>query len=290
MSSLELPTIALKGHKGLISGFATSPEVQNGNLVISVSEDQTCRIWDLRTCKSITAIYGFKESPSCVKLKPNSKDFVISHGSNLDIFDLRKVHTVYSSNNTTESFSFDAYLGEISDFCVTDSNKEYIIYAAFDSGYFGTANITSKVLIPSTGIKENWMSTSIAMLSTKNKDTSLGQQWKTCRWIDAHANIISGIEYCGFDLEKVVTSGLDGSINIWDSTELVYASYTTEDTEQIPENAIYNRSDEQVNFPLIKSLDAKSILGKPDWVTSSSTNPIIFAPSSIDYKIYGFEL
>ncbi|PVV02992.1 hypothetical protein BB560_002540 [Smittium megazygosporum] len=368
----EFIKYTLKGHKDLISDFAVSDSTQENDLFgISVSEDKTCRIWDLHNSKTAMAIHSFENEPSNVKFLHNGHDFVISAANKLLFFDLRMISTTARASSCVDSVIFDDCFGEsITDFCVSFANPAVKIYCVSGSGSVSLVDIDSKQVskidsgsivcgvfdsylnIYNDGLDENLTSIKI---DTTGSDISfnppfvfsvacdpedesflvgLGDgslvgvfspsvsehfqdeekeemqirefrnetgldinslnisgsseivNWKTSKLNNSHSYIVSDIEYCRFDKTRVATSGLDGFVKLWDSTNLVYMPFLFEDQNEIPDSSIYEIEDldsgSDSDSPLISSFDLKDILGKPDWVKSSDSESVLYAPSFLN--------
>jgi len=75
---IELNVRTLKGHIGLVNSVAISPD---GKYVISGSDDNTVKVWELATGRLVRTLKRHKDSVNSVAISPNGK-YVISGSDN----------------------------------------------------------------------------------------------------------------------------------------------------------------------------------------------------------------
>ncbi|OBZ91898.1 WD repeat-containing protein 53 [Choanephora cucurbitarum] len=121
MEVLE-PLIELKGHKGsIISLEYSESSVIGDHLLASGSEDNTCRIWDLKSTRVAKGIKGFSEPVTSIKFAQKSSLplIYIASGTKVHTFDLRNESVMLTEPIQTYEFSKD----EINQIDVNENNK-----------------------------------------------------------------------------------------------------------------------------------------------------------------------
>ncbi|KAG2177639.1 hypothetical protein INT44_008153 [Umbelopsis vinacea] len=104
------PLQQLKGHKrSVICLDYSSRSFIGGNLLASGSEDETCRIWDVRTGKAVKAFAKQGAAVSSVRFasKASISQFYMAVGSKVLVYDMRNSDMILSEASKEYEFSED---------------------------------------------------------------------------------------------------------------------------------------------------------------------------------------
>ncbi|CAO3596263.1 unnamed protein product [Absidia cylindrospora] len=110
MTSTLQPTAELKGHQKPVLCVKYAQNTFLGeHILASGSEDNTCRIWDLRTQQVVKGIKGLQDPVSSVAYGPTSDSslFYLSSGKKVFVYDLRNSSMIVSETCREYEFSGD---------------------------------------------------------------------------------------------------------------------------------------------------------------------------------------
>ncbi|KAL1915342.1 uncharacterized protein VTP21DRAFT_6800 [Calcarisporiella thermophila] len=115
----KIPVTTLVGHKSSITCLEYLEHPVFGSVLLSGSDDKTCRIWDLNTGKCIKGIFGNGRVNSA-KLSPkNPMELYVACGKKIHLYDLRNIECVSSEPMKTFEFSTD----EINQIAINEKGK-----------------------------------------------------------------------------------------------------------------------------------------------------------------------
>ena len=93
------PFIIEKGHTSWINSIAISPD---GKYIVSGSDDETIKIWDIKTAECLNTLLGHSETVSSVTISPDGKYIVSgSIDKTIKIWDIKTAECL----NTLEGHS-----------------------------------------------------------------------------------------------------------------------------------------------------------------------------------------
>ncbi|KAI9021400.1 WD40-repeat-containing domain protein [Phycomyces nitens] len=157
MSPRPLTPIArLNGHKAPVICLKYAKQSFLGeNLLASGSEDNTCRIWDLRSSRAVKGIQNLNDPVSSVAFapQPSSPNIYLSSGTKVFTFDLRNTGMILTEAAREYEFSTD----EINAIDVNEKNT--FLATADDNGHINVVDLSSHKIHKSFSKKHN----SIAM-------------------------------------------------------------------------------------------------------------------------------
>ncbi|ORZ08317.1 WD40-repeat-containing domain protein, partial [Absidia repens] len=110
MTSTLQPSAELKGHQKPVLCVKYAQNTFLGeHILASGSEDNTCRIWDLRTQQVVKGIKGLQDPVSSVAFAPTSDSslFYLSSGKKVLVYDLRNTGMIVSETCREYEFSGD---------------------------------------------------------------------------------------------------------------------------------------------------------------------------------------
>ncbi|OMJ22086.1 hypothetical protein AYI70_g3087 [Smittium culicis] len=155
------------------------------------------------------------------------------------------------------------------------SNVYSFIAGLGDGSLVGLFNYEIEPLDEDDNIDENQELSNSDICSNLDSSTNNGSNWKPTKWVGVHNYIVSGIDNCGFSLDKISTCSLDGHIKMFSSEHVVYTSVESDDTSISSETCVI---DGDSLVPLL-DLDVSSIVSKPDFVKSSNNGSRILYTS-----------
>ncbi|KAI8356180.1 WD40-repeat-containing domain protein [Blakeslea trispora] len=179
MQVLE-PTIELKGHKGSVISLEYSKDSILGDHVLaSGSEDNTCRIWDLKSTRVIKGIKGFNEPVTSIKFaRKSSLPLVyIASGTKVHTFDLRNEGILLTEPIQTYAFSND----EINQIDIHESNK--FLATADDEGVVHVIDLSTHKIYKKTAKKHSSICMTVKFRPKKSWEVwSGGMDSKVYAW------------------------------------------------------------------------------------------------------------
>ncbi|CEP13338.1 hypothetical protein [Parasitella parasitica] len=147
------PLHDLKGHQASITAVEYSEKSFLGHhLLVSGSDDKTCRIWDLESKKVLKGIKNLADPVTSIKFAKKNQPYIyLSSGTKVLVYDLGNEGIIITDPIRTYDFSND----EINSIDVSDNNK--FLATADDEGIvniidLGTHNIYKKTLVKHSNI------------------------------------------------------------------------------------------------------------------------------------------
>ncbi|OMJ29761.1 hypothetical protein AYI69_g712, partial [Smittium culicis] len=177
-------------------------------------------------------------------------------------------------------------------------NDNSFIAGLGDGSLVGLFNYEIEPLNEDSNIDETLELSNNDIINNLNNSTNNDSNWKPTKWVGVHNYIVSGIDNCGFSLDKITTCSLDGHIKMFSSEHIVYSSVESDDTSISSETCVI---DDDSLVPLL-DLDVSSIVSKPDFVKSSNNgSPILYTSGCLPLamnnqtsfklgNIYGFSI
>ncbi|KAL0074693.1 WD40-repeat-containing domain protein [Phycomyces blakesleeanus] len=157
MSTIPLtPIVKLDGHKAPVICLKYAKQSFLGeHLLASGSEDNTCRIWDLRSSRVVKGIQNLNSPVSSISFAPQSSCpyIYLSSGTKVYTFDLRNTDMILAEPAREYNFSAD----EINAIDVNEKNT--FLATADDDGYINVVDLSTHKIHKSFSKKHN----SIAM-------------------------------------------------------------------------------------------------------------------------------
>ncbi|KAI8375004.1 WD40-repeat-containing domain protein [Choanephora cucurbitarum] len=173
-------SIELKGHKGsIISLEYSKSSVIGDHLLASGSEDNTCRIWDLKSTQVAKGIKGFSEPVTSIKFAQKSSLplIYIASGTKAHTFDLRNESVMLTEPIQTYEFSKD----EINQIDVNENNK--FMATADDEGVVNVIDLSTHKIYKKTTKKHNNICMSVKFRPRKSWEVwSGGMDSKVYEW------------------------------------------------------------------------------------------------------------
>ncbi|KAJ2491654.1 glycogenin glucosyltransferase [Coemansia sp. RSA 2050] len=133
--SIEYAEIVETGVTSLAAGWGS-----RSSMLLSGSDDQTCRLWDTRTSKAACCIRGFSDEITAVEFAGNHS-IVAASGSSIYIYDQRALGVVSQASEATSLFANK----EQDEVQALSTRGDFIAYVD-DSGRLGVCDITDDPL------------------------------------------------------------------------------------------------------------------------------------------------
>ncbi|KAJ1818977.1 hypothetical protein LPJ60_004027 [Coemansia sp. RSA 2675] len=125
----------LRGHRAGVTSLAAGWGSRS-SMLLSGSDDQTCRLWDTRTSKAVRCIRGFSDEITAVELA-GDHSIVAASGSSIYIYDQRAMNVVSQASEAASLFS-NKDQGEVQ---ALSARGDFIAYVD-ENGRLGVFDIT----------------------------------------------------------------------------------------------------------------------------------------------------
>lgn len=199
-------------HSGPIRACAFSPD---GNFVLSASEDNILKLWDMKICKEIHSFYGHNEMITCCCFSPDGKWAISgSWDSTLKLWDV-------SSGNVLQTFS--RYLRYIS-CCAFSPNGRMLVYSSESNDLTLLDVETGKEIRVFTGHKGSVTSCAFSpggewVLSASNDKVLKLYDLMTGKEIRSFEGHEKGVTNCAFSPigDTILSASEDNTLKLWDT-------------------------------------------------------------------------
>lgn len=180
MSNIEpiQPLHELKGHQAPILTVEYSGASYLGDHILaSGSEDNTCRLWDLKTHQVIKGIKNLQEPVTSIKFGNKTPHLYLSSGTSVHTYDLRADGIILTEPLNTYNFSQE----EINDIDVNENNK--FLATADDNGVVNVIDLSTHKIYKKTTKKHNSICMSVKFRAKKSWEVwSGGMDSKLYEW------------------------------------------------------------------------------------------------------------
>jgi WD40 repeat protein len=169
----------LKGHKESVTCLDV---IAQRDLLLSGSDDNSVRIWDLTTSKSIKALLAF-DSDAPTSITHSSTDdnkIYVSHGTKISTFDLRRPEILLKQAETTYNYCKD----EINDIQLFSNDKLNYLISCDDLGTINFYDMKENVINECVGTVKGHanIASTIKLLPAASQVLSGGLDCKVIQW------------------------------------------------------------------------------------------------------------